>query len=166
MAQQSSAKEVDPEDVSKVIVFLKEVGASSSIPDDCCTNDSYSNILGRHIKVHKIQRGRLICHLSVKPAILNFFGGIHGGAIAAFSERMAIACARTVVAEDKEIFLGELGISYLSAAPHNAELIMEASVVRSGRNVTVVAVEFKFNNTGKLVCASRATFYNTPIAKL
>lgn len=70
MAQQSSAKEVDPEYVSKVIVFLKEVGASSSIPDDCCTNDSYSNILGRHIKVHKIQRGRLICHLSVKPAIL------------------------------------------------------------------------------------------------
>lgn len=70
MGQQSSAKEVDPEDVSKVIVFLKEVGASSSIPDDCCTNDSYSNILGRHIKVHKIQRGRLICHLSVKPAIL------------------------------------------------------------------------------------------------
>lgn len=49
----------------------------------------------------------------------NFCGGIHGGAIAAFSERMAIACARTVVAEDKEIFLGELGISYLSAAPHN-----------------------------------------------
>lgn len=47
-----------------------------------------------------------------------------------------------------------------------AELIMEASVVRSGRNVTVVAVEFKFNDTGKLVCASRATFYNTPIAKL
>lgn len=43
---------------------------------------------------------------------------------------------------------------------------MEASVVRSGRNVTVVAVEFKFNDTGKLVCASHATFYNTPIAKL
>lgn len=49
----------------------------------------------------------------------NFYGGIHGGAIGALSERMAIACARTVVAEDKQIFLGELGISYLSAAPRN-----------------------------------------------
>lgn len=166
MAQQLSAKEVDPKDVSQVIGFFKAVGVSSSIPDDCRTNDFYPNILGRHLKVYKIQRGHLICHLSVKPAILNFYGGIHGGAIGALSERMAIACARTVVAEDKQIFLGELGISYLSPAPHNAELIMEGSVVRSGRNVTVVAVEFKFKNTGKLVCTSRATFYTTPVAKL
>ena len=32
---------------------------------------------------------------------------------------MAIATARTVVGEDKDIFLGELGMSYLSAAPIN-----------------------------------------------
>ena len=32
---------------------------------------------------------------------------------------MSIACARTVVAGDKELFLGELSISYLSAATLN-----------------------------------------------
>lgn len=43
-------------------------------------------------------------------------GGLHGGVIAAIAERVAIATARTVVGEDKELFLGELAISYLSAA--------------------------------------------------
>ncbi|KAJ0111846.1 hypothetical protein Patl1_00379 [Pistacia atlantica] len=92
----------------------------------------------------------------------NFYGGIHGGAVAALSERMAIGCARTVVGEDKEIFLGELSISYLSAAPKNAELIIDGSVVRSGRNLTVVAIEFKFKNSGKLACTSRGLLFITP----
>lgn len=49
----------------------------------------------------------------------NFFGGFHGGAIAAVAEAVAFATARTVVAEDKELFLGELSIAYLSSAPKN-----------------------------------------------
>lgn len=47
---------------------------------------------------------------------------MHGGAVGAVAERVAIACARTVVEENKSLFLGELGISYLSAAPHNVSL--------------------------------------------
>ena len=35
----------------------------------------------------------------------------------AVCEMVSIACARTVVAEDKDIFLGDMSISYLSAAP-------------------------------------------------
>ena len=46
----------------------------------------------------------------------NIFGALHGGAIAAVTEMVSIACARTVVVEDKDIFLGELGITYLSSA--------------------------------------------------
>lgn len=45
--------------------------------------------------------------------------GFQGGAIAAVAETVSIACARTIVEEDKEIFLGELSISHLSAAPKN-----------------------------------------------
>ncbi|PRQ31133.1 putative HotDog domain-containing protein [Rosa chinensis] len=56
---------------------------------------------------------------SVKPAFINFFGGFHGGAIASIAEAVLVATARTVVVEDKELFLGELSISYLSSAPKN-----------------------------------------------
>lgn len=84
----------------------------------------------------------------------------------AIAERVAIATGRTMVGEDKELFLGELGISYLSAAPKNAELVVDGSVVRSGRNLTVVAMVFKMKDSGKLAYTARATLYNSPIAKL
>lgn len=54
--------------------------------------------------------------------VQNSYGGMHGGAVAAVAERVAIACARTVVGIDKDIFLGELSISYLYAAPHKVSL--------------------------------------------
>ena len=47
-----------------------------------------------------------------------------------------------------------------------AEVLANASVVKSGRNVTVVAVEFKLKKTGNLIYIAHATFYNIPVAKL
>lgn len=44
---------------------------------------------------------------------------MHGGAVGAVAERVSIACAKTVVGKDKELFLGELSMSYVSAAPSN-----------------------------------------------
>jgi acyl-coenzyme A thioesterase PaaI-like protein len=49
----------------------------------------------------------------------NVYRSVHGGAVAAIAETVSIACARTVVAEDKELFLGELNMSYLSGARSN-----------------------------------------------
>lgn len=91
---------------------------------------------------------------------------MHGGAVGAVAERVAIACARTVVGKDKDIFLGELSMSYLYAAPHNAEVVVDGSVVRSGRNLTVVAVNFRLKESGRLAFMTRATFYNTPVSSL
>lgn len=45
-----------------------------------------------------------------------------------------------------------------------AEVVVNASIVRSRRNLTVVAVEFKMKETYKLVYTSLATFYNMPVA--
>lgn len=103
-----------------------------------------------------------------------------------------MACARTFVSEEKQLFLGELSMSYLSAAPVTvsaplslslmqtmfrekglfmceilqSELVVEGSVVRSGRNLTVVNVEFKMKDTMKVTYLARATFYQSIISKL
>lgn len=37
--------------------------------------------------------------------------------MASIAERLSMACARTIVSEEKQLFLGELSMSYLSAAP-------------------------------------------------
>lgn len=55
---------------------------------------------------------------------------------------------------------------YLFATLLQAEVIIDGSVVRSGRNLTVIAQEFKLKETGKLIYTARATFYHTPVSKL
>lgn len=47
-----------------------------------------------------------------------------------------------------------------------AEVIVDGSIVRSGRNLTVIAQEFKLKKTGKLIYTARATFYHMPVSKL
>jgi len=46
------------------------------------------------------------------------------------------------------------------------EVLVNASVVKSGRKLTVVALEFKLKKTGNLLYTTHATFYNMPVASL
>ncbi|KAE8699744.1 Signal recognition particle receptor protein isoform 1 [Hibiscus syriacus] len=127
-----------------VMRFLESVGLSKNpIAENYSSENFYSDLLCNHLKVHTVRRGHVTCFTTVKSTIANLYGMMHGSAVAAIAERVAIATARTVVGEDKEMFLGELATSYLSSAPIDAELIVEGSVVRSGRNLTAILVEFK-----------------------
>lgn len=47
-----------------------------------------------------------------------------------------------------------------------AELIANASVVRSGRNLTVVSIEIRLKETKKLLYTAQATLHHLPSAKL
>lgn len=57
-------------------------------------------------------------------SLQNIYGSLHGGAVGDVTVRIATACARTIVGKDKELFLGELSISYLSGAPRNVSLVV------------------------------------------
>lgn len=52
----------------------------------------------------------------------NGLGRLHGLAVASVAERVAIACAKTVLGEEKDLFLGELSNTYLSSAPRNVSV--------------------------------------------
>lgn len=159
------SKDLPSDYVSAVKGFFADVGIHASLPQNS-SKDFYSDLIRDLLKVDNVLRGRVSCIFSVSPALGNYFNGLHGGAVGAIAERVSIACARTVVAGDKELFLGELSISYLSAATLNEVLVVEAAVARSGRNLTVVASEFRIKKTRKLVYTSRATIYHMPPAKL
>ncbi|GFY90292.1 thioesterase superfamily protein [Actinidia rufa] len=163
-----SEKGMSSRSLSLVTGFFESEGVSdTTIPPQFDTKGFFSEFVrGLLLKVYRVNRGRVSCLLSVKPSVTNIYGGFHGGAVASVAEMVSNACARTVVGKDKELFLGELSTSYLSSAPRNAELKVDASVVRSGRNLTVIAVEFKVKDSEKLVYTSRATFYNMPVASL
>jgi len=46
------------------------------------------------------------------------------------------------------------------------EVLANASVVKSGRNLTAVAVEFKLKKSGNMAYSARVTFYNMPLSSL
>ncbi|XP_055817416.1 uncharacterized protein LOC129886660 [Solanum dulcamara] len=148
------------------LLFIQMRQGDYNIPRQYEVKDSFSELTRSCLKVHNIHPGKVSCILSVKPSISNFYRSMHGGAVGAVAERVSIACARTVVGKDKELFLGELGISYISAATTNAEVVVDGSILRSGRNITVVAVDFRLKDSSKLVYTSKATFYHMPIASL
>ncbi|CAM8914170.1 unnamed protein product [Rhodiola kirilowii] len=99
--------------------FMKSMGVGETIPENCDGKDFYSDLVAAILNVDQVQRGKISCFVTVKPFVTNFYGGLHGGAVAVVTQKVSEACARTVVAADKEIFLGELSLSYLSAAPMN-----------------------------------------------
>ncbi|KAG5009241.1 hypothetical protein AAZX31_07G072600 [Glycine max] len=160
------SKEVDPRHASETLHFVDVMGAATPLPGNCNARGFYDAFYRSFIKVDNIQRGRISCTVVAKPPICNGYGTLHGGSVGSLVEILSNACARTVVAEDKELFLGEISISYLSATPANEELLANASVVKTGRNLTVVAVEFKLKKTGNLLYITHATFYNMPVSSL
>ncbi|KAI3449170.1 hypothetical protein Pfo_005835 [Paulownia fortunei] len=160
------SEDIPPEYYEAMTRFFNHVGVFQTIKPEHNVKDSFSNLVGGVLKVISIERGKISCLLNVKAPIVNGYGGMHGGAVGAVAERVAIACARTVVGKDKDLFLGELSISYPSAAPHNVEVVIDGSVIRSGRNLTVVAVNFRLKESGRLAFMTRATFYNMPVSSL
>ncbi|KAK7274555.1 hypothetical protein RIF29_15651 [Crotalaria pallida] len=165
-SSQKTSKEVNFRRVSDTTDFFRVMGTNINGPEYTNKLGFYDDFLRSFIKVDHIQRGRISCTLVTKGQICNGFGRLHGGAIGSFVEVLATACARTVVAEDKELFLGEISISYLSATPLNEEVVANAAMVKTGRNLTVVTLEFKLKKTGNLLYVTHATFYNMPVASL
>ncbi|KAD3069154.1 hypothetical protein R6Q59_016866 [Mikania micrantha] len=166
MTETVVSKEIPPETVKRVTGFITNCGGVPGVPEKYEGQGISSDLIRSLLKVQHIHRGRVTCILTVKPYACNAYNTFHGGAVGSIAEMVGIACARTVVKKDKELFLGELSISYLAAAVSQAEVIVDASVVRSGRNLTVVAIEFKLKDSERLNYLCRATFYNMPVASL
>ncbi|KAK3194863.1 hypothetical protein Dsin_026173 [Dipteronia sinensis] len=72
-------KDVDGKLVDNAVGFLQMVGISSNIPENMSTKDFYSHIVGSHLKVHQIQRGRVTCLFSVKPAVVSILNSRNSG---------------------------------------------------------------------------------------
>ncbi|KAJ3680146.1 hypothetical protein LUZ60_016424 [Juncus effusus] len=85
-------------------LFLS-LGIDKSIPASSDRGEFFSDVIRSILFVDLVKPGRIVCSLSVSPYVLNMCNTLHGGAVALVSEKMAIACAKTVVG-DKELFLG------------------------------------------------------------
>lgn len=163
IARESGFSEEQAKWISLTQAFL--VGLSRPIPEAFKTKVVYSDLINANLRVDHIERGRVTCTFSVHAAITNEYMTLHGGAVAAVAEAVALSCVRSV-AGDKEFFLGEFAVTYLSAARLDEQVQVEGFLVRQGRSVIVTTVEFRTKKTKKLVYSARATYYNSPVSNL
>ncbi|OVA14120.1 Thioesterase superfamily [Macleaya cordata] len=152
--------------VSDTQLLFQSIGSFQNLPEVSIKKSFFSDMIRDLLKVDHIERGRVSCSLTVTPHVTNAYGTLHGGAVAIVAELVAMACARTIVDDDKDLFLGELAMSYLSSAGLNVELEVDGCIVRSSRNIMVASVEFRIKETKKVVYTARATFYIMPLANL
>ncbi|KAL1546436.1 hypothetical protein AAHA92_23034 [Salvia divinorum] len=164
MATSNSSNEIPATDFKIVMAFLEEWGLFTPIRPDYNVKGAYSKVVGGALKLSSLHKGKISCILTAKPPVLNGIGRLHGLTVASVAERVAIACAKTVVGEDGDLFLGELSVSYLSSAPRNAQVIVEACVVSSENKRTIVELIFGSEETGRVLYLSRATFYSMPLS--
>eukprot|EP00262_Sarcandra_glabra_P007259 TRINITY_DN19945_c0_g1_i1.p1 TRINITY_DN19945_c0_g1~~TRINITY_DN19945_c0_g1_i1.p1 ORF type:complete len:170 (+),score=15.69 TRINITY_DN19945_c0_g1_i1:69-578(+) len=161
-AAASSSSPAEPFWIANVNRFFLRLGILWNLPESSPNLDA---LIRGPLKVDRIDRGRIMCSFTVKALVTNKYNTLHGGVVATVAEVVALACVRSV-AGDKDFFLGESSISYLSAARLNAQVEVDGCVLRHGRTVVVTSVEFRVKETRKLVYVARATFYNMPSAKL
>ncbi|KAL6551270.1 hypothetical protein OROMI_021758 [Orobanche minor] len=116
----SGAGEISVEECRTSREMLEDWSLVRSIKPEFNVKGAYSKAVGRVLKIISAQNAKISCILHAKPPVLNRLGRLHGLVVASVSERVEIACAKTVVGKD--LFLGELSISYLSSSPRNASL--------------------------------------------
>ncbi|CAK7348030.1 unnamed protein product [Dovyalis caffra] len=100
------SKDLPSEYAFEVKSFFGRVGIHASLPQKSTSKDFYSDLIRDLLKADHVRRGHITCIVPVLPVVGNKYNGLHGGAVGAIAERVSVACARTVVADDKELFLG------------------------------------------------------------
>jgi uncharacterized protein (TIGR00369 family) len=110
--------------------------------------------------VEKVEKGRAIFLLDVRPHHKQLHGVVHGGILAALADTTAAIAAYTTVPRGTEIATVELKINYLEPVP-GGRIKADARVLRTGRNFVVTECEI-LNADGSMAAKALLTFGAAP----
>ncbi|XP_073159472.1 uncharacterized protein [Henckelia pumila] len=115
-------------------------------------------IVMQGLKVDRIEHGLVLCSFVVPPRLLNTGNSLHGGATAALVDIVGSAALFTVGLPYSGVSV-EINVSYLDGAFVGEEIEIESKVLRAGKSIAVVSVEFRNKKTGKVIAQGRHTKY-------
>ncbi|KAG8383344.1 hypothetical protein BUALT_Bualt04G0002700 [Buddleja alternifolia] len=153
---------MDFESVKKLVE--KEGGEYESTVDSM--NERFIEpMVMQGIKIDHIERGRILCSFTVPPRLLNSGNTLHGGATAALVDVVGSAVIHTMGAPTTGVSV-EINVSYLDGAYVGEEIEIESKVLRVGKAIAVVSVEFRSKKTGKTIAQGRHTKYLAVSSKM
>ena len=114
----------------------------------------YARLLG--LELGEVGRGVVSIHLDVRDDLRQYQGVVHGGAVASLIDTAAAFALLTQLDINERVTTTDLTIHYLRPA-HTGRLTARARIVRSGRRLTVLAVEV--TNDQEILLATAVTTY-------
>ncbi|XP_047063182.1 acyl-coenzyme A thioesterase 13-like [Lolium rigidum] len=164
---------MDPEAVRRTL----EPTAS---PEDISGSTPYDSFVISGVRLDAAEHGRVLFSFVVTPRHANSQGYLLSGVTATLADQLGSAAIFSSVVGLSGVGLSELGlsglglsgvsleisVSYLDTATVGDEIEVEVKLLRAGKSVGVVSVDFRKKRTGKLIAQARHTKYLAVSSKL
>jgi uncharacterized protein (TIGR00369 family) len=116
---------------------------------------SFNQYAGLHLESAGPGRARM--RLDLRPEVMNPFGAVHGGAVAALIDSVAgTAVAAGTLPDDRIMGTIDMQVHFLERGRGSA-LVAEGRLVRAGGAIAIASVEVR-DDAGALVAMGTATF--------
>jgi acyl-coenzyme A thioesterase 13 len=109
------------------------------------------------MEVLEAEGGRARVRLPVEAPVQNMGGMLHGGAVATLVDVVGTLAIMTADREGRPGVSTDLNVSWLAPAPGGAAVLVEATVLKSGRTLAFVQVDVRREKDGVLVAQGRMT---------
>ncbi|KAL2532945.1 Thioesterase superfamily protein [Abeliophyllum distichum] len=139
-------------DLESVKRFVEKEGGDYESTVHSMTEKFIDPMVMQGLKIHHIERGRILCSLIVPSRLLNCGNSLHGGATAALVDIVGSAVIYTMGAPTTGVSV-EINVSYLDAAYAGEEIEIESKALCVGKAFAVVSVELRKKETGKNYCS-------------
>jgi acyl-coenzyme A thioesterase 13 len=105
----------------------------------------------------EVSGGKARVRLPVGEAVQNPNGALHGGAVATLVDVVGTLAIMSADRDHRPGVSTDLNVSWFSPAPGGSTVLVEASVLKSGRTLAFVQVDLRRENDGVLVAQGRMT---------
>jgi acyl-coenzyme A thioesterase 13 len=109
------------------------------------------------LEVIEAEGGRAKLRIVVEPPVQNLGGNLHGGAIATLVDDAGTLAILSADKDGRPGVTTDLNVSYFSAGRAGEAVIVEATVLKSGRRLAYVSVDLKRERDGALLAQGRMT---------
>jgi acyl-coenzyme A thioesterase 13 len=105
----------------------------------------------------EVSGGKARVRLPVSEAVQNPNGALHGGAVATLVDVVGTLAIMSADRDHRPGVSTDLNVSWFSPAPGGSTVLVEASVLKSGRTLAFVQVDLRREGDGVLVAQGRMT---------
>ncbi|KAM0916708.1 hypothetical protein ACQ4PT_010047 [Festuca glaucescens] len=164
---------MDPEAVRRT---LEPTGS----PEDISGSTPYDSFVISGVRLDAAEHGRVLFSFVVTPRHASPQGYLLSGVTATLADQLGSAVLNSSMVGLSGVGLSDLGlsglglsgvsleisVSYVDTATVGDEIEVEVKLLRAGKSVGVVSVDFRKKRTGKLIAQARHTKYLAVSSKL